>query len=43
LFQNSNTEASGIEINEWRNIATKLQKDLGQLIIECDFRINMKL
>ena len=43
LFQNPDTEASDIEIIEWNNIATKLQKDLGQLILECDFRINMKL
>jgi len=43
LFQNPNTEASDIEIIEWNNIATKLQKDLAKLILECGFRINMKL
>jgi len=43
LFQNPNTEISDIELIEWNNIATKLQKDLAKLIIECDFRINMKL
>jgi len=43
LFQNPNTEASDIEIIEWRTITTKLQKDLAKLIIEADFRINMKL
>jgi len=43
LFQNPNTEASDIEIIKWHNIATKLQKDLSRLIVECGFRINMKL
>ena len=43
IFQNPNTEISDIEIIEWNNIATKLQKDLSRLIVECGFRINMKL
>jgi len=43
LFQNPDTEASDIELIEWNNIATKLQKDLSRLIVECGFRINMKL
>jgi len=43
LFQNPNTEASDLEIIKWHDIATKLQKDLSQLIIECGFRFNMKL
>ena len=43
IFQNPNTEISDIELNKWNNIAIKLQKDLAKLILECGFRINMKL
>ena len=42
LFQNPNTEASDIEIIKWHDIATKLQKDLAQLIIEAQFRFSLK-
>jgi len=42
-IQDKPIEASDIEIIEWHNIATKLQKDLAKLIIESDFRVNMKL
>jgi len=43
LFQYPNTIASDIEIIEWNTIATKLQKDLARLILECGFRFDMKL
>jgi len=43
IFQNTNTEVSDLEVIEWHNIATKLQKDLAQLIIEAQFRISLKL
>jgi len=45
IFQNQDqpVEISDIEVIEWHNIATKLQKDLAKLILECDFRINIKL
>jgi len=43
LFQYPNTTASDIEIIEWHDIATKLQKDLAQLIIEAQFRFSLKL
>jgi len=42
IFQNPNTEASDIEIIKWHDIATKLQKDLAQLIIEAQFRFSLK-
>ena len=43
IFPNPNIEISDIEIIKWHNIATKLQKDLAQLIIEAQFRISLKL
>jgi len=42
-IQDKPLEASDLEIIEWHNIATKLQKELAQLIIEAQFRISLKL
>jgi len=42
-IQDQPVEISDIELIEWNNIATKLQKDLSKLILECGFRISMKL
>ena len=43
IFQNPNTKISDLELNKWNDKATKLQKDLSRLILECGFRFDMKL